>query len=366
MKRYIFFVIIVFLPFFVWSQSYDIYSGDWNDPANWNPDPGLTVTVDGDLDGGDDFVTQQEVTITRTGDITIHGGWLFAPTSLDINGTLEVNGTFTTGAYAYIDVSPGDTLFVDGDLNLVGGAMEVQPNGVVIITGNCNLETAVVDIFGDFIVLGDLNMNDAGGSIRSDGNLVIAGDLDIQGNSPVIIFGDSDGSDNFFVIGDSSSISIENPGLTEICSWDDPCDVNYGDIDDFLLEDQDLLDLVNELINEHVCTTGISAVVTNPTCVGGSEGSINLTLTGYSASATITWSNASWTVDSLQEDINGLIADSYHVEVVEGLCSHSADYTVNDGLLTAPLAPVATAGTAAACGQITSNWNSSADATSYR
>ncbi len=332
-SRYTLSLLLILFSFSVFAQStYNLSAGSWEDVAIWDTDPGTTVRVDGDCDNGDLFNINENV--VRTGPLYVHGGSAPMPlsnmTRIDINATLTIIGDMTTDAWAGINVSPGDTLFVDGNLDLIGGAIEVQPGAVVVVTGDCYMDTAGIDVFGDFIVLGDLTMSDAGGSIRNEGNVIIVGDLEITGTSPVIILGDSDGSDNFFVISDSSTINIENPELTEICSNQDPCVTNYGDYDNFTNEDQALVDYVTDLVNGRLCSTSISGTVTHVTCEGEADGSISITTTGFSAPV-YSWKNSSESVVATTKDLENVVAGDYKIVVNQGLCIDSSSFTINDG-----------------------------------
>lgn len=69
----------------------------------------------------------------------------------------------------------------------------------------------------------------------------------------------------------------------------------------------------------------VSAVPTSTSCNGGSDGSIDLTVSGGSSYA-FTWSNS-----ATSEDISGLIADTYSVSVTDiSSCTGSASTTVSE------------------------------------
>ncbi|MFN5356924.1 MAG: hypothetical protein ACK5CT_09980, partial [Bacteroidota bacterium] len=86
----------------------------------------------------------------------------------------------------------------------------------------------------------------------------------------------------------------------------------------------------NPVLNAPTCTNpSLSASVTDVTCQGGSDGAINLTITGGSPSPfSIAWSNNATT-----EDLSGLAAGTYTVTVTtaSGGCSATASYTVGGG-----------------------------------
>ncbi|MFM9007051.1 MAG: SprB repeat-containing protein, partial [Bacteroidota bacterium] len=88
--------------------------------------------------------------------------------------------------------------------------------------------------------------------------------------------------------------------------------------------------LSNPVLNTPSCTSPtLSASVSNATCLGLSNGAIDLTTTGGSPTPfTYLWSNGATT-----QDLSGLAAGTYTVTVTTntGGCTASASYTVNDG-----------------------------------
>jgi hypothetical protein len=81
-----------------------------------------------------------------------------------------------------------------------------------------------------------------------------------------------------------------------------------------------------------VCTAPVlSAVPTAPSCVGLSEGSINLTATGGSPAPTFAWTKVGGGFNASTEDISGLSAGDYTVIATSGTCTSTATYTVAAG-----------------------------------
>jgi gliding motility-associated-like protein len=77
-------------------------------------------------------------------------------------------------------------------------------------------------------------------------------------------------------------------------------------------------------LTEPGCNLGLSTVVTNAGCNGGSDGSIDLIVTGATGAVTYSWSNA-----AITEDINGLIAGTYTVTVTDASgCTATASSTI--------------------------------------
>nr|MBK9652597.1 SprB repeat-containing protein [Bacteroidota bacterium] len=72
----------------------------------------------------------------------------------------------------------------------------------------------------------------------------------------------------------------------------------------------------------------IAGVVTNVSCNGGANGSINVTTTGGpSGTYTYVWNNGTSNF-ATTEDVSGLSAGAYTVTVTDGLCTKSASFTV--------------------------------------
>jgi hypothetical protein len=91
------------------------------------------------------------------------------------------------------------------------------------------------------------------------------------------------------------------------------------------------------------CNLGLSTVVTNTGCNGGSDGAVDLTVTGATGAVTYSWSNA-----AITEDINGLTAGTYTVTVTDASgCTATASVTITQpAQLTASSAatPIVTVG----------------------
>lgn len=77
---------------------------------------------------------------------------------------------------------------------------------------------------------------------------------------------------------------------------------------------------------------GLSAVVVNPTYLGGTDGSIDLTVMNDNAAYTLVWSNG-----AIIEDLAGLTAGSYTVTVSSGTCEYIETYTITEGITPDPL-----------------------------
>jgi hypothetical protein len=76
----------------------------------------------------------------------------------------------------------------------------------------------------------------------------------------------------------------------------------------------------------------MSAILTNPTYVGGMDGSIDLTILTGNSSYVLVWSNGSEV-----EDLNSLAAGSYTVSVTLGTCVYVETYTLTEGAIPATL-----------------------------
>ncbi len=104
----------------------------------------------------------------------------------------------------------------------------------------------------------------------------------------------------------NDSDPLINPGQAEICGngLDDNC---------------------NGSIDEGCCNISLSGVVTNVSCTSVNNGSIQVTSSNSSGTASYTWSNGATT-----QDISGLTAGSYTVTVTYGPgCSQTQNFTVN-------------------------------------
>jgi hypothetical protein len=76
----------------------------------------------------------------------------------------------------------------------------------------------------------------------------------------------------------------------------------------------------------------LSGVVTSPVAIGGSNGSIDLSVSGGTPPYVYSWSNG-----ATSEDITGLTAGIYYAYVTDVMgCSGYSLYTVNDGYLNLP------------------------------
>ena len=107
--------------------------------------------------------------------------------------------------------------------------------------------------------------------------------------------------------------NLINPAVSEVCdnNIDDNCN---GDTD------------------EGCCLLTASAVATNVTCVGGSNGAVNLSITNATLPVIFAWNNG-----AITEDINNLSSGTYTVTVTDILgCTANAQANVGNNGGTAP------------------------------
>ena len=78
-----------------------------------------------------------------------------------------------------------------------------------------------------------------------------------------------------------------------------------------------------------ICNISLSSSVTDATCNGGSDGSIDLTATGGSGSYRYSWDNG-----SILEDLSGLSAGTYVVTVTDSWgCTETLSVSVGEPIV---------------------------------
>ncbi|MEZ4938614.1 MAG: gliding motility-associated C-terminal domain-containing protein [Crocinitomicaceae bacterium] len=121
-------------------------------------------------------------------------------------------------------------------------------------------------------------------------------------------------------------------GATQTPSGNAPYQVTDGLGSQIIINDPSTL-----IACSSTCTPPtLSTITTNVTCAGGTDGAVDLTVTGASSYS------YSWTNSAISEDISNLVAGNYTVTVTDQTdpsCTATTTVTINDGFT--PIAPTA-------------------------
>lgn len=161
-----FLLLIILFPLQVFADdSYHHISkpvtGNYEDASSWE---GLQPSED----------MTANLTISKLSVITRHGDLFFK--EAQINGTLNVNGSFTSRGKV-VTVKKGGRLEIFK--NMDGHQIDVEKGGVLIVHGNMNLTGGNCHFNGNVIVLGNANLKEL--YMGDTGNLVVGGSCKIPG-----------------------------------------------------------------------------------------------------------------------------------------------------------------------------------------
>lgn len=338
-------------------ESKDNYTGNWEDAGTWEiggvpPEP-----------------------VSKSTQVDIYG-------TVNRNSLLEVNKDFTLNIYDTLIIYGGFTLQKEGNVN-------VNPGAYLIVYGDftsakdieIDLESYLV-VFGDFELQKDANITTPAG----DTLLYTSGTASCVGGCGTVDIGDEDdmfnNPDLDEIIEETSSFIT--PRSPTLCSGgslvlsirDDGTNYNWFDTSapGITLSTEPTLIItatgtydvdydvggVSQNVDPVIVTSNgtvafsISSVVTNASGVGLSDGEIDLTVSPV-GTYTYDWSNGETT-----EDLSGLAASDYIVEIEDENCRLTETFSVTDVACTPPNITNTTSGSR--CGTGTVNLSAAASA----
>lgn len=234
------FVSILIIPVSVYAQNQTDYkyssvaSGDWSSASTWSrpdwtsmPPAGQTlivnsghtvtcnvgggisgmgeITINGTLVVNGDFSSNNKITIGPSGILIVNGD--FTPGETDIEGKVTVSGSFSTGnkltlgSSGTLDVG-GDftpcTLDISGKITVGGGfkytcgSADIKSTGSLIIngTGSFNISTGF-NIEGKVLISGSVSLTGGNINLSQSGLLVVGKDLSNNGWNNIYAAGSS-------------------------------------------------------------------------------------------------------------------------------------------------------------------------------
>jgi len=321
-------------------ESKDNYSGNWEDAGTWQvgglpPEP-----------------------VSKSTQVDIYG-------TVNRNSLLEVNKDFTLNIYDTLIIYGGFTLQKEGNVN-------VNPGAYLIVYGDftsakdieIDLESYLV-VFGDFELQKDANITTPAG----DTLLYTSGAASCVGGCGTVDIGDEDDmfnnpdldeiieeTSNFITprsptlcSGGSLVLSIRDDGSNyewyetstpgTIISTEPTFTVTTPGTYDVNFDVGGVSQSVDPVIvtSSGTVTFSVSAVITNASGIGLSDGEIDLTVTP-AGTYTYDWSNGETT-----EDLTGLSATDYIVEVEDDNCRLTEAFSVTDVPCTDPSISTVTA-----------------------
>jgi gliding motility-associated-like protein len=279
--------------------------------------------------------------------VTVFGGtppltflWSNGETTEDIDsipaGTYSVTVTDSYGCSAtdsYSVTSPSNSISASLNLTDVScfggndGAADVVVNG-----GNgpydYNWQNSETNSSINGLSAGNVSVTvtDANGCVAIESGVVSepAAALNLSGTvTAVSCFGGNDGAIDLTVTGGTSPYLFNWSNFATI---EDISQLTAGGYSVTVTDDNGCTATMNFSVMEPFIGISLSTVATDVGCFGGSDGAIDLTVSGGTAPYTFLWSNNQTT-----EDLSGIVAGSYTVTVTDNNgCTASTTTTVNE------------------------------------
>ncbi|MCB2194936.1 MAG: SprB repeat-containing protein [Bacteroidetes bacterium] len=314
-------------------ESKDNYTGNWEDAGTW-------TVGDGNISNGDIINIYGQV--NRNSDIFIDN-----LAELNVFDTLIIYGNLSVGNNGILNIKTGAILIVYGNA-LMNNRVEVDLDSYFVVFGDYDQENnSEIDApVNDTLLYVSGGTSCGNGATCVDGDLV--GDEDDMYDNPDI---DEiiEATSNFITprsptlcSGGSLVLSIRDDGVnyewfktsdpTTILSTESTLTITATGTYDVDFEIGGVPQSVDPVTvtSSGTVSFSVSAVVTNASGVGLSDGEIDLTVTP-SGTYTYDWSNGERT-----EDLSGLAAGDYIVEVEDDNCRVTETFSVTDVACTDP------------------------------